>query len=47
MTRNDDRSSTPPRNQDGVIISYLRPLSSTFESLEDTKKEDTEKTERE
>jgi len=36
MTRNDSRSSTPPKNKDGKIVSNFTPSSSMLESLEPT-----------
>ena len=34
MTRNDSRSSNPPKNKDGKIVSNFTPSSSMFERTE-------------
>jgi len=47
MTRNDSRSSSPPRNKDGKIASNLTSSSSMFESLESIDRTEIDRTERE
>lgn len=47
MTRNDSRSSTPPKNKDGKIVSNFTPSSSMFESLKSIDITEIDRTERE
>ncbi len=45
MTRNDSRSSTPPKNKDGKIFSNFTPSSSMFESLKSIERTEIDRTE--
>ena len=47
MTRNDSRSSNPPKNKDGKIVSNFTPSSSMFESLKSIDRTEIDRTERE
>ena len=46
MTRNDSRPSTPPKNEDGKIVSNFTPSSSMFEPLESIDRTEIDRTER-